>query len=185
MQGEDLSEEFLHWAAKQRDGLPEGAAGTTLEAAIAALREAGQPLEDVWPYDSERDDQSAEYLPQTGAEDAAKERIIRGATRLASRAETLLQVLEGGRAVLLVVRLHVTWYYPSSEGVIGMPTTTQSSLGNHAVLVVGYYEGDESGMEPRFIVRNSWGDDWGRDGYGYLQFGYVDDYGLAASYLEI
>ncbi|GAA0655379.1 hypothetical protein GCM10010193_02140 [Kitasatospora atroaurantiaca] len=39
--------------------------------------------------------------------------------------------------------------------------------GGHAVALVGYT------ADRRFIVRNSWGTDWGRDGYGFASEGYA------------
>jgi hypothetical protein len=40
---------------------------------------------------------------------------------------------------------------------------------NHAVLAVGY-DTDESGT-PYWIIKNSWGDSWGLDGYFYMELG--------------
>ncbi|XP_057706372.1 cathepsin O [Corythoichthys intestinalis] len=39
---------------------------------------------------------------------------------------------------------------------------------NHAVLVVGY---DTTGAIPFWIVQNSWGTDWGSQGYAYVKIG--------------
>ncbi|XP_077464645.1 cathepsin O isoform X2 [Stigmatopora argus] len=39
---------------------------------------------------------------------------------------------------------------------------------NHAVLVVGY---DATGVIPFWIVQNSWGTDWGSEGYAYVKIG--------------
>ena len=38
---------------------------------------------------------------------------------------------------------------------------------NHAVTVVGYNEDDPS--NPYWIMRNSWGEDWGDKGYAYIK----------------
>lgn len=80
--GEDLSEEFLNWAAKLRDRLPPSEEGTTLPAAIQALAEVGQPPEALWPYDARRDARAASYAPTPAAAEAAKDRRFDGSTKL-------------------------------------------------------------------------------------------------------
>jgi C1A family cysteine protease len=67
----------------------------------------------------------------------------------------------------------MTWYEVGPTGRIAMPSAGARDFGGHAVLVVGY-EADA------LIIRNSWGGDWGENGYGYLPDAYVDAYGAAA-----
>ena len=53
-------------------------------------------------------------------------------------------------------------------------------LGGHAIVIVGYDE------EKRlFTFRNSWGEDWGDKGYGYLPYDYVCDKDLASDFWVI
>ncbi len=47
------------------------------------------------------------------------------------------------------------------------------SFGGHAMLIVGY---DRSGAIPYFIIKNSWGDDFGADGFMYLSYDYISQY---------
>ena len=56
-------------------------------------------------------------------------------------------------------------------GLVPMPTEDEGgrqSHGGHAMLCVGYSDPDEV-----FIVRNSWGTDWGDKGYCYIPYRYL------------
>lgn len=53
-------------------------------------------------------------------------------------------------------------------GKLNMPTKREKEAGGHAVMAVGYQENTK-----RFIVRNSWGTDWGKKGYFTMPFDYV------------
>jgi C1A family cysteine protease len=45
--------------------------------------------------------------------------------------------------------------------------------GGHAMCAVGYDDGRRIGDEAgAFIVRNSWGMDWGANGYGFVPYRY-------------
>jgi C1A family cysteine protease len=56
----------------------------------------------------------------------------------------------------------------ADTGKVPMPKAHEAVLGGHAVLAVGYDEDQQ-----RFIVRNSWGDDWGMDGYFTMPYPYL------------
>lgn len=169
----DLCIEFLHWSAKQRDGLPGAAEGTTLPAATKALVQVGQPLEATWPYNEHRDQWASDYHPPADAYAAAPARRVAISEELLATATALHDALDRGRAVLLGVRLHMSWFEVDTDGRIAMPVVGASDFGGHAVLVVGY-------QDDVLIVRNSWGADWGAGGYAYLPNAYVDAFGVGA-----
>jgi len=53
------------------------------------------------------------------------------------------------------------------EGVYNDPECVEGKL-NHAVLLVGY---NKTAPEPYWIVKNSWGKNWGQDGYIHIKMG--------------
>lgn len=59
----------------------------------------------------------------------------------------------------------------AQTGIVPMPKDGEQLLGGHAVCAVGYDQTKEL-----FIVRNSWGADWGDKGYFYLPFEFVIKY---------
>lgn len=53
---------------------------------------------------------------------------------------------------------HNAFWYAGSSGLINCPATTSI---DHAILLVGY-------NETHWFIKNSWGTNWGHNGYGYI-----------------
>lgn len=68
------------------------------------------------------------------------------------------------------------WYY--SSGIYYEPKCNDDNL-NHALLAVGYGT-DEKGRD-YFILKNSWGDNWGEDGYIRIARNKKNHCGIASS----
>jgi len=51
-----------------------------------------------------------------------------------------------------------------------------ASNGGHAILIVGYDRSGNNGSIPYFIVKNSWSEDFGENGYMYLSYDYITTY---------
>lgn len=57
---------------------------------------------------------------------------------------------------------------------------------DHAVVAVGYYyTGDRLSPDNYVLIRNSWGEDWGKDGYMKLGFGDLDVGGTCGFMLDV
>ncbi len=66
------------------------------------------------------------------------------------------------------------------SGEVRLPTPDEPLIGGHAVLAVGY--DDET---QRFLVRNSWGTRWGKNGYFTMPYSYLTERGLASDFWTI
>ena len=70
------------------------------------------------------------------------------------------------------------------DGEIPFPCANESALGGHAMVVVGYNDKKKivnstcrQQTKGAFLIRNSWGLDWGDKGYGWLPYAYVTEGG--------
>ena len=68
----------------------------------------------------------------------------------------------------------------AKTGRLDMPKKNESVVGGHAVLAVGY---DDAAK--RFIVRNSWGADWGLQGYFTMPYEYLTEENLSDDFWTI
>jgi C1A family cysteine protease len=68
----------------------------------------------------------------------------------------------------------------TKTGIASMPKRSESLLGGHAVLAVGYDE-----IAKSFLVRNSWGTKWGMKGYFTLPYGYFTNRNLSDDFWTI
>jgi C1A family cysteine protease len=68
----------------------------------------------------------------------------------------------------------------AKTGKAPMPKPGEQVLGGHAVVAVGYDDGQQC-----FIVRNSWGLKWGMKGYFTLPYGYLTDLNLSNDFWSI
>lgn len=59
-------------------------------------------------------------------------------------------------------------------GIVNMPQPDEAVVGGHAVAAIGY---DDS--QSRIIVRNSWGPEWGMNGYFTMPYNYLTNPNLA------
>jgi C1A family cysteine protease len=58
----------------------------------------------------------------------------------------------------------------NNGGFIPFPSENEDILGGHAMVLCGYDDKTKN-----FIIRNSWGKEWGADGFGFLPYRYFEE----------
>ena len=184
----DLSEQYVYWLAKERDGQPQQE-GTWLQVAMPATQSEGACLEETWPYNPAKTGDEGQGPPP---EDAAKDafgRSLEGPSDLGARdIKAMRASLDAGRPFGISVPVYNNWYSnPAAHtlGLIPMPLPNSVQKSGHAMCAVGYgYDPDFAGGG-YFILRNSWDVTWAPQspiapGYGAIPFLYVKKYGWEA-----
>lgn len=185
---------FLYQVTKRLLG-ETGDPGVYLRQMMGTVVLVGVPPEKYWPYldTSRKDDPRIDGEPDAfcyavgGDYGAARYFRLDAAD---SEPEEVLTRLRRILAASIPSSLGFPLYESSLEraattGELSFPDPSERPVGSHAVLVVGY---DDSRRMPvgdgdrettgAFLVKNSWGEDWGEAGYGWLPFRYVTE-GLA------
>jgi C1A family cysteine protease len=68
----------------------------------------------------------------------------------------------------------------AKTGIMPMPKSKEKAQGGHAVMAVGYDDAKQV-----FLVRNSWGTNWGKKGYFTMPYAYISNSSLADDFWTI
>jgi hypothetical protein len=158
-----LSLEYLHFHVVKRSKVGPNS-GVCLSKMREALAIDGQPLEVECPYSDARDESWCPSRP-VGAIWTRRSRICAGAP-----SEILKDALLASRALVVVVRVSRSFHLPDPVSH-SVADDGRTDGGLHALLVMGMAK-SPTGLI--FLVRNSWGREWGADGHAWLPAAYVD-----------
>jgi hypothetical protein len=183
----DLSEQFLYWNCKQRDGYD--GSGTWIRVGMEALKEDGICVEDVWPYNPNPvPDNEGQGPPPTDALEAADDYRVEASSKLRARwVDDLRQRLADGYPIAFAVPVYTYWFTDpiGRTGDIRLPLLTDNKEGGHAMCIVGYEDDADVPGGGYFYVRNSWGVGWGSDsplgaGHARIPYAYMEKYANSA-----
>ena len=167
-----LSCEFAYFHAVRRDGA-HPSKGATLDGMLAAIKEDGQPPEEIWPYLAAVPTDIALWKPPAKSEPRYRRASAPGRTSLVE----VLQLLDKGMPVILTMYLSDAFYQPNADGLIASAEPPDPKR-RHAVIAVGH---GMNGVRKVILIRNSWGATWGIGGYAWLSDDYLSPklYGFA------
>lgn len=163
----ELSPRFLYNECKKIDGMPD-AEGTTIRTAMKVLKQKGVCREKFWPYIPEQKDRAR----KGAVSDAKKFRVITYA-RIINLNELRLSLHAKGPCVI-GVNVFEGMLEPKA-GIVPMPKRDETALSGHAICAVGYDD-----VKKLIKFKNSWSKKWGKDGYGFLPYDYIEFYMMDA-----
>ena len=170
---------FIYYNERVIEGTVSQDSGAQIRDGIKAVAKQGAPPETDWPYDI---NQFAQKPPYQAYSDAMLDRAVTY-KRVVQTATQLKSCLAAGYPFVFGFTVYSSFESDqvANTGVVPMPNLqTEQVLGGHAVLAVGY---DDS--QQRFIVRNSWGPNWGMQGYFTIPYAYLTDSTLASDFWTI
>lgn len=160
----DLSEAWIYWNCKKIDPWP-GESGTNIRSAMKVLRKIGVPSEKAWPY---TDDESNPGKPTPWSKMTARWKKIKSYYKIQNIEDLLVHLANTG-PVITGMLLYQDFYYPESDGFVPLPSSNESPIGAHAVAICGYIKEKDHN---KLIIKNSWGPNWGDNGYGLIKWKY-------------
>ncbi len=164
----ELSPTFLYYQERQREGSVDNCnAGAYPRDGLKVLKKIGVCPEADDPYS----DQDCPAPSEQATTDAHQFRI--SAFHRITTLGGLKQALAGGNGCVVGIQVYESFRHPQN-GHIPMPQQPGDELlGGHALLCCGYQDDPQYDGGGYLIVKNSWGTDFGDQGYIYLPYAYV------------
>lgn len=178
----DLSEQHLVC-----DGSAGGTGGGWEYLALNFFLETGIVTEQELPYTG------SDTSPNWPLDDGWENRVYKISDRdnwITATTENLKSNLQAHGPLVAAMLTREDWYWPVGGGageqdLSGWAQPPAGAVGadavgstiDHAIAVVGFQDDDSLDEGGYWIVRNSWGSNWGDDGYGYILYGELERHG--------
>ena len=162
----DLSRLFVYYNERAIEGTVNQDSGAYIRDGIKSLAKLGVCPESEWPY------RISDFTKKPSAKcykDATRHRITSYHRMLTI--DEMRGCLADGFPFVFGFTVYTAFESEAvaRSGVVNMPRLIEKVIGGHAVVGAGYDD-----TQKRFWVRNSWGADWGQDGYFTMPYDYLD-----------
>jgi C1A family cysteine protease len=175
---------FIYYNERVIEGDVSQDGGAQIRDGIKSVASQGVCSEDLWPYDVTKFADKPTPICYTNA----AQHLV---TSYESVAQSLSQIkgcLATGYPMIFGFTVYESFESPqvASTGLLPMPGPSESVVGGHAVLCVGYNDTatvqnpDGSTSTGMILVRNSWGASWGQAGYFWMAYDYITNANLAS-----
>jgi len=164
---------FIYYNERYVEGSVDRDAGAMIRDGIKVMEKLGVCPEKLWKYDDQ--DGFFKKQPDKSCYDLAQKCKVMGYAKVAQELDQLKACIKHGYPFVFGFTVLTSFSGDVAKtGNMVMPQPGDKVRGGHAVTAVGYDD-----FKQCFIVRNSWGENWGDKGYFYMPYAYITDPQLA------
>jgi C1A family cysteine protease len=169
---------FIYYNERVIENTVQSDSGAQIRDGMKVVAKQGAPPETDWPYDISK---FADKPPAIAYTDGAKNRVL-SYQRVSRVLNQFKGCLASGYPFVFGFTVYDSFESAAvaQSGHANMPQPGESVAGGHAVVAVGYDDKNQW-----FIVRNSWGVDWGMHGYFTLPYQYLLEPNLSDDFWTI
>lgn len=165
----NMSEAFLYYNAREAVGKQNENCGTSIYRIIKEAMTAGICDESHHQYD----ENNFSAAPSDLAFAEAQKCLVVKAMNVKVETEAIKSAIADGHPVVISARIFDS-FGSDRAGFVRMPSPDEISPReefSHAMVICGYSDDYKV-----FVVRNSWGEDFGDGGYCYMPYRYAEEY---------
>jgi C1A family cysteine protease len=159
---------FIYYNERVMEGDPGKDSGGQIRDGIKSVALQGVCTEKIWPY------LKANVLkkPSSAAYSQARRYKAIEYQRISHKLDHMKSCLASGYPFVFGIKVFTSFQGATMKktGELDMPRKHEKAIGLHAVLAAGYND-----KARRFLVRNSWGSEWGMKGYFTIPYDYLLD----------
>lgn len=169
---------FIYYNERALESSVSSDSGATLRDGMKTVAAQGACPESMWPYDIVR----FAVLPGSNCYTAAVQHRTLSYSRVAQNLVHMKSCLAAGYPFVFGFTVYSSFESDAvaQTGKVPMPAAKEGVIGGHACVMAGYSDASQ-----RFLCRNSWGPDWGINGYFTLPYNYALNSNLADDFWTI
>ena len=190
----DLSEQYFYWSSKPKcQQSPCSKGGSWVKKGYEKSKNGGRPdipVENYCPYVKKTKKGNETQTPLESNCNSGVAQVTSFQTL--STLDEVITALDENRPVVGGFKLSPNFY--KSRGIINFSDAhqggaTDSHAQGHALLLIGYIKLPQKDMISEgsvcFITANSWGEGWGRGGYGCLTENWVKNFRVKNAFISV
>lgn len=170
---------FIYYNERVIENTVNSDSGAMIRDGVKSVNQLGVCTEKIWPYNTSEFAQK----PHLSCYQDALKHQVQSYHRVSRNLDQFKGCLAEGYPFVFGFTVYSAFESKKTAqtGVLNMPDKKREQVvGGHAVLAVGYDDKSKC-----FTARNSWGEDWGKDGYFTMPYSYLLEENLSDDFWTI